>query len=169
MVADFSLTLEMTYSIRTNLNVLSQMRSLLLTEFEGEVMKAYLAVKYHADNRNRHVIERISLALERNHWQTVCVARDLEQWGQIQFAPDELMRRAFAEIDSCDLVVIELTEKGVGLGIEAGYAYAHQIPIVTIARTGADISATLRGVSNRLFAYDDPDDLDGIFSELLDS
>jgi nucleoside 2-deoxyribosyltransferase len=34
------------------------------------------------------------------------------------------MRLTFEKIDICDLVIIDLTEKSVGLGIEAGYAYA---------------------------------------------
>ncbi|HEX9925880.1 MAG TPA: hypothetical protein VGD99_24705 [Anaerolineae bacterium] len=48
------------------------------------------------------------------------------------------MARSFVEIDSSEVVVIELSAKGVGLGIEAGYAYARRIPIVTIARTGSN-------------------------------
>jgi len=61
-----------------------------------------------------------------------------------------LIKRSFAEIDSSDVVVIELSKKGVGLGLEAGYAFARQIPIVTIAKDGADVSTTLRGISHRL-------------------
>ena len=72
------------------------------------------------------------------------------------------MRRTFAEIDASDLVVVDLTEKGVGVGIEAGYAHAKQIPIVTIAQRGADISATLQGISRAVFFYDGLDDLERI-------
>ena len=132
------------------------------------MMKAYIAIKYHQDNRNRFVIEGISRALEQNGFETVCVARDLERWGQIRFAPDQLMSRSFAEIASSRVIVIDLTEKGVGLGIEAGFAFARRIPIVTVARMGADISATLQGISSRIFRYDDLADLTAAFSELPD-
>jgi len=57
------------------------------------------------------------------------------------------------------VVLVDLTEKGVGLGIEAGYAYANGIPIVTIAQTGADISETLRGIASTVFFYTDYTDL----------
>ena len=131
-------------------------------------MKAYIAIKYHPDNQNRPVIERLSTALEQNGFDTVCVTRDLEKWGQIHFTPEELMKKSFEEIDACDLVVIELTEKGVGIGIEAGYAWAKQIPIVTIAKKGADISTTLQGISQRVFWYDEFDDVAGFFTQTLE-
>ena len=59
--------------------------------------------------------------------------------------------------------MVDLTEKGVGLGIEAGYAYAKQIPIVVIARKGSDISATLQGIAKKLFLYDEFEDLNQLF------
>ncbi|MEM7347634.1 MAG: nucleoside 2-deoxyribosyltransferase, partial [Chloroflexota bacterium] len=117
-------------------------------------MKAYLAIKYHPDHQNRSLIEGISHALAKSGIETVCVTRDIEQWGVYHFSPEELMQRSFAEIDASDLVLIELSEKGVGLGIEAGYAYAKRIPIITIAQQGADISTTLQGISQKVYFYD---------------
>jgi len=128
--------------------------------------RVYLAIKYYPDHSNRPDVERISWALEQNGFDTVCVARDLEQWGTVRFSPADLMTRSFAEIDSSDVVVMELSAKGVGLGIEAGYAYARHIPIVTIARTGSDISTTLQGISQQLFWYDEIEDLLEFFARL---
>ncbi len=99
-------------------------------------MKAYISIKYRADNGNKDCIQKISSALEQNGFETVCVARDIEKWGGVQLSPHELMQRTFTEIDSSNLLVVDLTEKGVGLGIEAGYAHAKQIPIVVIAKEG---------------------------------
>jgi 2'-deoxynucleoside 5'-phosphate N-hydrolase len=116
-------------------------------------MKIYLAIKYHADQQNRGVIEGIAAALTAQGHEIFCVARDLEQWGAMTFAPDMLMRHSFAAIRAADVVLVEFTEKGVGLGIEAGYAHANGIPVVTIARPGADISETLRGIATTVFLY----------------
>ncbi|GIK43825.1 MAG: hypothetical protein BroJett011_76580 [Chloroflexota bacterium] len=129
-------------------------------------MKIYLAIKYHPNQQNRIQVEAISGILEQQGFETVCIVRDVERWGQVHFTPAELMRRSFAEIETSDVVVIELTEKGVGVGIEAGYAYAKGIPIITIARKGADISATLQGISQKLFLYDDMDELTRFFHQL---
>ena len=70
-------------------------------------------------------------------------------------------------IDECDIVVIELSEKGVGLGIEAGYAYAQGIQVVSVAKRGSDISETLRGISSRVAFYESFDDLSPLFADLF--
>lgn len=116
-------------------------------------MKVYLAIKYHADHANRPRIEGITTVLEELGYETFCVTRDLEQWGAVSYTADVLMAQSFDAIDACDLMVVDLTEKGVGIGIEAGYAHARHIPIITIVQTGAPISATLRGISTAIFFY----------------
>ncbi|MFN2272436.1 MAG: nucleoside 2-deoxyribosyltransferase [Anaerolineae bacterium] len=128
-------------------------------------MKAYIAIKYHADHSNRERIEGISAALERQGYETVCITRDLEKWGEVQFDSGTLMQRTFDEIDTSNVVIVDLTEKGVGVGIEAGYAFAKHIPVVTIARKGSDISETLRGISQEILLYDQYDDLAYLFAE----
>ena len=130
-------------------------------------MKAYISIKYRAGNSNKECIDKISAALERNGFETVCIARDIEKWGEIELSPHELMQRAFAEIDLSDLLVVDLTEKGVGLGIEAGYAYAKQIPIVVIARKCSDISTTLQGIARKLFLYDEFEELTDFFEDTI--
>ncbi|MCP4397478.1 MAG: nucleoside 2-deoxyribosyltransferase, partial [bacterium] len=84
---------------------------------------------------------------------TCCIARDVEQWGAVAFEPSALMERSFQEIDASDIVLVDLTEKGVGIGIEAGYAFAKHIPIITIAQVGSSISTTLQGISQHIFLY----------------
>lgn len=125
-------------------------------------MKIFLSVKYHADQNNRQRIEAILGALEKRDLKIVCIARDVECWGQVHFDANELMRITFAKIDASDLVLVDLTEKGVGVGIEAGYAFGKRIPIVTIAERGADISTTLRGISRNVLYYNDPSQLDPV-------
>lgn len=129
-------------------------------------MQAYLAIKYHPDFRNRSLIEEISAALAANGIATLCTVRDLECWGEVKFTPSALMVESFKLIHASDLVIIEFTEKGTGLGIEAGYAYAKGIRIVTIAPKGAEISTTLQGISDQIFFYNQPEELAEFFTAL---
>jgi hypothetical protein len=76
-------------------------------------MRAFLSIKYHPDNKNRERIEGISSVLEQCGWETVCIVRDVEKWGQVKFTPWELMQRTFDEIDKSCMIVTDLTEKGV--------------------------------------------------------
>ena len=116
------------------------------------MIKAYFGIKFHSDNKNRKLIDDISKILKEIEIETICITRDIEKWGKNSFTPDELMKKTFQIIDSCDIVIIELTEKGVGLGIEAGYAYAKGKPVFTVANKKSEISTTLKGISKSVSA-----------------
>ena len=130
-------------------------------------MMAFIAVKYHEDHCNRPLVEAITAALEHHGVPSRCIARDIEQWGACRFTPQVLMQHTFQAIDASTLIVIDLTEKGVGLGIEAGYAYARQKPIVVTARAGSAVSTTLTGIARHIFLYTHPGDLVGYFKQII--
>ena len=113
-------------------------------------MRAYIAIKYHENQRNRPRIERLAAALEAAGFTSVCIVRDVEAWGKVSFGAEVLMQRTFAEIDHSDLAIIDFAEKGVGVGIEAGYAYARGLPIIVIAPDEMEISTTLAGIAARV-------------------
>lgn len=117
-------------------------------------MKIYLAIKFHEDFSNRKLIEEILETLNKSGFETVVMARDYENWGQIKFKPEDLMKLTFKITEESDLLLIEFSEKGVGLGIEAGYAYAKGKPIVVIAKYGSDISETMKGVAKEVIFYE---------------
>ncbi|MBS3141198.1 nucleoside 2-deoxyribosyltransferase [Candidatus Woesearchaeota archaeon] len=122
-------------------------------------MKAYLAIKFHEDCKNKKLIETIIEVLEKSGFEVKTIIKDYEKWGKVKFKPEELMKLTFKLIDSSDLLIIEFSEKGVGLGIEAGYAYSKNIPIVVIAKKGSDISNTLLGIAKEVILYENPEEL----------
>lgn len=118
-------------------------------------MQIYLAIKFHADNQNRPQIEAITHHLSAQGHSVICAVRDFENWGTKTFDPKDLLFKAFEAIEGSDLVLIEATEKGMGVGIEAGFASAKQKPVITIARPGSDISVNLRSLSSKVILYND--------------
>jgi hypothetical protein len=122
-------------------------------------MNIYFGIKFHADNKNRDWIESVVSHIVSQGHSVSCVVRDLEKWGEVRFDAKELMAKSFELIDQSDLVLIDLTEKGVGVGIEAGYAHAKKIPLITIAKTGSDISTTISGISGRVIFYAQASDI----------
>jgi 2'-deoxynucleoside 5'-phosphate N-hydrolase len=70
-------------------------------------------------------------------------------------------------IRSSDVLLLEFSEKGVGLGIEAGFAHASGKRIVVIAKTGSEISDTLAGISSEIHFYDAETDLEQIAIKLF--
>ena len=77
----------------------------------------------------------------------------MEVWGAVKFAPAELMKRTFEEIDKNEVILIDISEKGVGLGIESGYAYSRGKPIIVMAQKSSDIPGTLTGIMNEMIWY----------------
>ncbi|WP_242954777.1 hypothetical protein [Desulfitobacterium chlororespirans] len=81
------------------------------------------------------------------------------------YSKNELMEATFKEIDSSNVVVIDITEKGVGLGIESGYAYAKGIPVYIVAKKGSEMSNTMLGISKKVFIYEELEDMVTMFSK----
>ncbi len=71
----------------------------------------------------------------------------------------EMMTTAFNEIDSCDFLIAELSAKSIGVGIEIGYAYATQKPILYLRKEGTAYSTTAAGCSSHSIVYKNPNDL----------
>lgn len=125
----------------------------------------FLGIKYHADRSNRKLIKELTDSLEEAGFKVSCMT--IKDYGREEETPAEsLMEKTFKEIKSSDLVVIELSEKGVGLGIEAGYAYSLEIPVYTILREGSDASKTLKGISEKTIRYSEPEELTDKFKRI---
>jgi nucleoside 2-deoxyribosyltransferase len=129
-------------------------------------LKIFIASKYFEDNRNKQLIEDLSDIIKERGFEPVCVIRDVEKWGTEQLSPRELMVRTFAAIDGCGIVLVELSTKGVGLGIEAGYAFARKKRILTIAPHNMEVSKTLAGISTKVCNYYDLSEVGAALDEI---
>ncbi|MFA5763313.1 MAG: nucleoside 2-deoxyribosyltransferase [archaeon] len=129
-------------------------------------MKLFLSIKFYEDSSNTDLIKNIIASAKISGNEMVSIFTDYENNGEKHFTPNELMKITFEAINSCDAMVIEFSEKGVGLGIEAGYAYSKNIPIFVIAKTNSDISDTLKGISKEIFIYNNLNELNDFFSRI---
>lgn len=127
-------------------------------------MKIYLAIKFHSDFSNRKLIEDILLIFEKTGHETTVAVRDFENWGAIKLSNKEIMTRAFESIKNSDLLIVECSEKGVGLGLVIGYAKGINKKVIVIAKTGTEISDTIEGTADKIIFYDHVDDLQETFN-----
>lgn len=128
--------------------------------------KIYLAIKYYPDHQNRSLIEAITAANRQAGYKTICVARDLENWGLIHFTAADLMQKSFELIRQSRYLMVEYTNKGTGLGIEAGFAFANAIPILTVLSPKADFSETLAGITAATLRYQQPQEITAFLTNL---
>jgi hypothetical protein len=122
-------------------------------------MRAFLAIKHYDNIQNKDLIENITKVFKKISIDIFVFVRDVEKYNSWELSPEELMERAFAEIDQSEIFIIEASEASIGIGIEACYAYMKGIPVYIIARKGVRVSNTIKGISTKCFIYDELDDL----------
>lgn len=117
------------------------------------MQKAYLSIGYQNKQHLRSEIEIIQQTLSGIHIQLFIFV------DAYQFSPQEekqMMQNAFSEIDSSDLVIAEVSEKAIGVGIEIGYAIAKNKPVIYLRNETAEHSTTAAGSAQHMIVYKDP-------------
>lgn len=83
----------------------------------------------------------------------------VEQYSFTSAQEKEMMLKAMADIDACDLFVAEVSEKAIGVGLEAGYAKAKAKTIIYLRQNNSEHSTTVSGISDYHLIYSGIDDL----------
>lgn len=132
-------------------------------------LHSFFALKFHKGEKDRVKVQAIEKALNKAGVTITVIARDVEKWGQAEIPKGKTLMTdyAFPAIQQCDCNIIEFSEKGVGLGVNAGYCYAIGKPIFVIAKTGSDISTTISNLAAKVIFYDKPEDLVGAFKQIV--
>lgn len=79
----------------------------------------------------------------------------------------EMMQQAMTDIYNCNILIAETSNKGIGIGIEVGYAKAKGKPIIYLRQKDAEHSTTVSGISDFQIIYDDVNDLREQLAEIL--
>ncbi len=79
----------------------------------------------------------------------------------------EMMQKALEDIDNSWCLFAETTDKGIGIGIEAGYAKAKGKPVIYLRHINAEHSTTLSGIADFAIIYSDLNDLKKQIQEVL--
>jgi len=128
--------------------------------------KAYFAISYSNRIQFDKEIEGLK-ALLKEHNIDLFVFVDKYNFESDE--ENEMMKVAFEEIDSSDFLIAELTTKSIGVGIEIGYAFANEKPIIYLRKKGAEYSTTAAGCSNTITEYENDLNLVELMGEQLKS
>ncbi len=133
------------------------------------MLHSFFALKFHDGDEDRAKVEAIEAALNKAGIEITLMARDVEKWGEAVIPEGKTLMRdyAFPAMRQCDCNIIEFSEKGVGLGMNAGFCYAIGKPIYVIAKTGSDISTTMANVAEEVIFYENPEDLIEPFKKIV--
>jgi nucleoside 2-deoxyribosyltransferase len=119
-------------------------------------MKAYISISYQRRRSLNTAITAIMSVLEEHQIESFVF---VDHYKFEETHEDEMMRAALAELDQCDILIAETSHKGIGIGIEAGYAKAKNKPVVYLRHKEAEHSTTLSGLSDHRVIYKSAEDL----------
>jgi len=122
-------------------------------------MRVFLSIKFWGDDRNRRDVEGVIAAIEDAGFEVYCFRRDAEKWGEIEFEPEEMMNITFNEISKSDFLIANVADWPIGVGVEAGYAYAKGIPVICICSADKKVANTVAGLADHVVRYQDYGDL----------
>ncbi len=124
-------------------------------------MKAFLAIKYYEDMRNKNLIESICKSFESRNIEMFAFARDIQKYGPCNLTEKETVEIAFEKIKNSDIFIIDASELSIGIGVETGVAYSNDIPIYLVANENAYVSNFIKGVAVKSYFYNSPQELSG--------
>ena len=101
-------------------------------------------------------VETLKTCLERHGFDLLIF---VDKYNFTTEQEKEMMATAFKEINNADFLIAELTTKSIGVGIEIGYAFSRNKPIIYLRKKNAEYSTTASGSSNFIIEYEDIHDL----------
>ncbi len=120
------------------------------------MMKAYFAISYSNRKQFDNEVESLQNLFHKNNIELLVF---VDKYNFRTNQEKEMMKVAFEEIDSSDFLIAELTTKSIGVGIEIGYAFAKEKPIIYLRKKGSEYSTTASGCSISVIDYKNEMDL----------
>jgi len=140
-------------------------------DYKIDGLKAFLGLKFYDGDISKKLVDDITNALSPLNIHTFVAVRDIEKYGEVKgldmahFMP----KYTFPEMETSDIMIIEYSEAGAGLGMCADHAYCNNVPLYLIAKNGSKISTTVNSVAEKVIFYDDINDITKAFQELINN
>jgi len=128
--------------------------------------KVYFAISYSNRKQFDKEIESLQNLFSKKNME-LCVFVDKYNFKANQ--EEEMMKAAFEEINNSDFLIAELTTKSIGVGIEIGYAFAKEKPVVYLRKNDSEYSTTASGCSFSVIEYENELDLVETMERLLNT
>jgi len=112
--------------------------------------KVYFAISYANKDLFKEEIKALETVFSKYNIELLVFVNNYN------FKPNEekeMMQTAFNEIDSSDFLVAELSTKSIGVGIEIGYAFAKNKPIIYLKKKDTAYSTTAAGSAFATIEY----------------
>ena len=112
--------------------------------------KAFLSISYKNKDLLKKEINYIIDTLKEFSIEVIIFVQ------KYQFKEDkekDMMNKAFEEIRDSDVLIAEVSDKAIGVGIEIGYAKALNKPVIYLRNAFTEYSTTVGGSSSYKIVY----------------
>lgn len=79
----------------------------------------------------------------------------------------EMMQKAMEDVEKSAILIAEVSEKGIGIGIEVGYAKAKNIPVIYVRNSSSEHSTTVSGIADFKIIYENEIDLEEKLEKII--
>jgi 2'-deoxynucleoside 5'-phosphate N-hydrolase len=119
-------------------------------------MKAYISVSF---SKRKSVDKEIKVIIDTLNEFKISSFVFVDNYKFDLTQERQIMEQAMADIDNCDILLAETSDKGIGIGIEVGYAKAKGKTVIYLHQKDTEHSTTVSGISDFQIAYIDTTDL----------
>jgi nucleoside 2-deoxyribosyltransferase len=128
-------------------------------------MKIFITAAFK-EGKNKNEIEHLCSVVKSTGFEDFCFIRDVENYQKIFQDSKQLMLRTKEEINKCDALLFDATNKSIGRAIEVGIAYSNKKKIIVIMKKDTEIKDTLRGVADVVITYNIIEDIQSDLNRL---
>jgi nucleoside 2-deoxyribosyltransferase len=127
-------------------------------------MKAYISISY---NKRKSMNAEINAIKETLIIHKIIPLVFVDEFKFNSAQEKEMMQQAMQLIDNSDVLIAEVSDKAIGIGIEVGYAKAKGKPVIYLRNEDAENSTTVSGISDFQILYNDVIELKQLLSEVI--
>ena len=127
-------------------------------------MQAYISISFSKRKELEKEVQAIKNALQK------CGISGFVSVDEYQFSAKQekkMMQNAIEDIEKSAILIAETSEKGIGIGIEVGYAKAQKIPVIYVRNSKSEHSTTVSGIADFSIIYSDEKDLEEKLEEIF--
>ena len=128
-------------------------------------MKIFISTKFKG-LRNKKELEYLEECLDRLGYKHFLAVKHLDDFGRKPISYDTFMEKALENIKKCDICLIYFSDKGIGIGIEAGMAKALKRKIVVLVPKKRKVSMSLEGIADKILRFNKKEDILNLLKRL---
>ena len=127
-------------------------------------MQAYISISFSKRKSLDNFVFLIKNALQK------CGISGFVFVDEYQFSAKQekkMMQNAIEDIEKSAILIAETSEKGIGIGIEVGYAKAKNIPVIYMRNSKSEHSTTVSGIADFKIIYENEIDLEEKLEKII--